>query len=381
MSASIITVGTEITDGQITDSNSQWIAKKLDALDIRTTLHISVPDNRELMMAAFEFAALTTELVFICGGLGPTIDDFTRDVVAEFLAQPLVTDSNSLRIIEQKLNERKLTIRDGHRRQALLPKTAQALENSYGVAPGFFVESESHHGKNQFWVLPGPPKEIAAIWNDHIQKKLELIPKTQNALKLHTWLCLGVPESEVAQITEDYFNAFGFEKQFGYRIQLPYVEVKLWCDPNAPDVEKALREFPNKLGDNYVGKSSAEIYQPFLNFVGGFSKLQLTDNFSDGLFLTRLQQILPSDLQEKINLTYTLGSNKVIPRSAVPKDTLLIEVQKPMDQELIWHLKTMDQEKQIRVPLISRRSSHFTKLYAFEILVLKASSSTSITSS
>jgi nicotinamide-nucleotide amidase len=380
MSASIITVGTEITDGQIINSNSQWIAKKLDNLEIRTVLHLSVPDNKDLMIAAFEFASLTTELVFICGGLGPTVDDFTRDVVSEFLNQPLVTDPVALEKIESKLSERRLAIQNGHRRQALIPKTARALNNSYGVAPGFVIESSSLHGNNQYWVLPGPPLEIEAIWNDHIQESMENRPKIEQALRLHTWLCLGIPESEIARITEEFFDTFEFEKEYGYRINMPYVEVKLWCDSRIEEVQNALADFPNKIGSSYVGKTLEEVHQPFLNLLARYSHLQITDNFSDGLLLQKLQQLVPKEVLTKLNLNYTLGSTKIIPRSAVLKGSLLIEIQTPKNQEVIWHLKSSEMEQQIRVPLVPRRSARFNTLYALEALFLKAPSNTSITS-
>jgi molybdenum cofactor synthesis domain-containing protein len=95
MKAAILTIGTEITDGQIVDSNSQWISLQLDAHNIKTVLHMSVPDNRDDMIGAIEYARAKGDLVFICGGLGPTSDDFTRDVVAEVLGKPLVLDETS----------------------------------------------------------------------------------------------------------------------------------------------------------------------------------------------------------------------------------------------------------------------------------------------
>jgi molybdenum cofactor synthesis domain-containing protein len=237
MNAAIVTIGTEITDGQIVDSNSQWISLQLDTHNIKTVLHMSVPDNRDDMISAMKFAESRATLIFICGGLGPTSDDFTRDVVSEVLRQPLELDEDSWTTIQHKLTSRDVTLRDGHKRQAMIPHGSLALANDAGVAPGFFSEK---NGK-QYWVLPGPPKEIASIWNNHVDPRLIMAEKKMN---LKTWQCTGVPESELAFITEDYFSKFDFNKKFGYRFQPGrVVEVKVWYERDNSLADKVIADF------------------------------------------------------------------------------------------------------------------------------------------
>ena len=133
LTAAIVTVGTEITDGQIVDRNSSWLSQKLQALDIKTLFHISVPDDTPLMLTAFQKATQTADLIFICGGLGPTVDDFTRNVIAEFAGQPLELSAEFFKIIEQKITSRGLPVREGHINQALFPRGALGIQNDYGV--------------------------------------------------------------------------------------------------------------------------------------------------------------------------------------------------------------------------------------------------------
>ncbi len=249
MKASILTIGTEITDGQIIDSNSQWISQQLYKFNIPVDLHMSVPDDQDAMKDAILYALSKSQLVFICGGLGPTSDDFTRDIISSTLGLPLELDTPSWATIQQKLNGRGVTLREGHRRQALIPQTSQALDNEVGVAPGFFLE----HNHKKIWVLPGPPKEISAIWNKHIETKLQTI---DSELELHSWLCSGHPESELAHITEEFFSKYDFKKKFGYRFDVHRtVEIKVWVQKEHPESKKAVEEF-NLFIDKYLKKEN-----------------------------------------------------------------------------------------------------------------------------
>src|SRR5690606_30735889 len=89
-SAAVLTVGTEITSGEILNSNSKWIAEQLETLGFEVMLHLSVPDDRPLINDAHNFAARHSDIPLITGGLGPTSDDFTRDVISDWASFPLV---------------------------------------------------------------------------------------------------------------------------------------------------------------------------------------------------------------------------------------------------------------------------------------------------
>lgn len=242
MKAAIVTVGTEITDGQITDRNSQWLSERLTALGLEIVAHVSVPDSADAMSAAFQWSLSRSDLLVICGGLGPTSDDFTRDVVADYFQQPLVLDSDSWNYIQKKLSSRNVTLREGHRRQAMIPKNAKALENDAGVAPGFALAI----GPRTIWVLPGPPKEIEAIWKRFLEPQIQAWNIQQTSV-LHTWRCQGVPESELAHMTEEFFSVYDFDKKFGYRAHAPYVEIKLWVQKSDAQAVAAVAAFTEKI--------------------------------------------------------------------------------------------------------------------------------------
>jgi molybdopterin-biosynthesis enzyme MoeA-like protein len=124
----------------------------------------------------------------------------------------------------------------------MIPEGAEALQNDAGIAPGFFIELQGQ----RIWVLPGPPKEIAAIWSSHVNDRLETVEKEMN---LKIWQCAGVPESELAFMTEDFFSKYDFKKKFGYRFQPGrVVEVKLWFEKNCPEADTAVAAFENVIG-------------------------------------------------------------------------------------------------------------------------------------
>lgn len=225
MKASILAIGTELTSGQIINRNAATISSKLKSLGVETLAHITVPDDRTAILEALRFLNGKSELLFVTGGLGPTSDDFTREVVSEWIGEPLIFDDLSWTQIQERLSRRGFAVQDIQKQQCYYPQGATVLTNSEGTANGFHVL----YGKLEIYVLPGPPREIEAVWRDNIQSRL--LEKTKGIVKMVTrsWDTLGYGESDVAFQVEEALkdrprNLF-FE--IGYRVHMPYVEVKL----------------------------------------------------------------------------------------------------------------------------------------------------------
>ena len=163
---SVIAIGTEVTSGQITNTNAQDISKKITELGFICVQHLSVPDDRNLILAALNFTTTTSDIVFTVGGLGPTVDDFSRDIVSEFTQLPLEYYKPTHDRLIQKLADRQVPVREGHLRECYFPKGSHVLENLEGTADGFLVEIHS----KKIIVLPGPPKEIQSIWKSSLDQ-------------------------------------------------------------------------------------------------------------------------------------------------------------------------------------------------------------------
>ena len=229
MKATILGVGTELTTGQIVNKNGAAISEMLLPYGVITSAHLVVPDDRKLILDTLEFAAANSDLIFITGGLGPTSDDFTRDLISEWAKKPLIFDENSWQHVQQRLTSRGFTVKDLQRQQCYFPETAKILKNSNGTANGFQITVQTTYGRKEVFALPGPPREIESIWADYIHHWLTA--NTQNIDKKITksWDTMGQGESDVAVTVEDIIKQFGLglDLEIGYRVHLPYVEVKI----------------------------------------------------------------------------------------------------------------------------------------------------------
>jgi nicotinamide-nucleotide amidase len=193
MNAEIITIGDEITIGQVTDTNSSFIAAELNKTGIEIIRITSVGDNKESITGALDNAKEKADIVIITGGLGPTEDDITKRTLAEYFNSRLVTNQDVLDHIKGFLTNRSMKITKRNIRQAELPDNCKIIFNSYGTASGMWFEE---NGKI-FISLPGVSYEMRSmIIND-------IIPEFKKRLKLpviihKTILINGMTESETA---------------------------------------------------------------------------------------------------------------------------------------------------------------------------------------
>ncbi|MBC7742564.1 MAG: competence/damage-inducible protein A [Bdellovibrionaceae bacterium] len=228
MKASILAVGTELTTGQIINKNAAILSEKLKAFGVQTHSHLTIADDRKVILDSLNYLALGADILFVTGGLGPTSDDFTRDVISDWSQKPLRFDEASWLHIVERLSSRGLTVRDMQRQQCYFPEGATILHNSDGTAHGFQLTVKITDQLKTIFVLPGPPREIEAIWKDHLITWLTKNTQGLDKITTQAWDTLGVGESDIAYAVE---NALGQKPEnffeIGYRVHLPYVEVKL----------------------------------------------------------------------------------------------------------------------------------------------------------
>lgn len=264
--ATILGVGTELTTGQITNKNASWISDKLIPFGLETAMQLTVPDERDLILQALDVCAQHSDYIFVTGGLGPTSDDFTRDLISAWSKKKMQFDDKSWQAIQVRMTSRNLVVKDIQKQQCYFPEGAIILNNSQGTANGFQLEVETVHGIKDVFVLPGPPKEIEAIWNDHIAKWLFVETQLFDKKITKSWDTLGAPESEVAGLVEPCLTGRWPELKFdlGYRVHLPYVEVKFSYYKSQENFAKAILEKIDKTLENITAlKNFADITQSF----------------------------------------------------------------------------------------------------------------------
>ena len=166
--AEILAVGSELLTPHRSDTNSLYLTARLNEIGIDVRAKAIVGDDAADLTALFEQALSRADVVVLTGGLGPTADDVTRETVAAALGLPLEEDAEIVAGIRQRFAERGIVMPETNRRQAQVPRGATVLPNSGGTAPGLWIET----GGRVVVLLPGPPREVRAIFEGHVQARL-----------------------------------------------------------------------------------------------------------------------------------------------------------------------------------------------------------------
>lgn len=193
MKAEIIAVGTEILLGDIINTNSQFLAKELAILGIDVYHQSVVGDNEDRILNSFKEAFDRCDLVITTGGLGPTQDDLTKELGAKFFKKKLILHEPSLKWIKTYLDMKDEAVVEANKKQAYFPEESIILPNPNGTAPGCIISVND----KSLIILPGPPREMKPMFNDHVVKYLENI--TGKVIKSKTLRLFGIGESLMAQ--------------------------------------------------------------------------------------------------------------------------------------------------------------------------------------
>lgn len=198
MNAELISTGSELLSGRTVNRHAQALGGRLLELGIRLMRDTTVPDDPECMRDAVQSAAERADLLFISGGLGPTSDDITRDVLAEWLGRGIVTNATALEHIRVRCEAAGRTMNDARARQALVLEGAEVLPNRAGAAPGEMIELDGH---KRLFVLPGPPSEFQAVLDDEIMPRLRELPGVAASTD-RVFMTCGMPEADVVTAFE-----------------------------------------------------------------------------------------------------------------------------------------------------------------------------------
>jgi len=220
--AELISIGDEILYGQTLDTNSHFISTELDKLGIRVKRKVTVADNRGAMMRAFEEAEANADLIIITGGLGPTKDDLTKPLLAEYFDSGMKLHEDILEDLRKRFAKRGRELNELNKGQAELPEKCKPIENKYGTAPGMWFEK----GDKIFISMPGVPKEMRYMMEDTVIPKFKEIYKTP--VLIHKMVkTVGIPESILAERLEDWENNLPKEIKLAYLPGLNQVKLRL----------------------------------------------------------------------------------------------------------------------------------------------------------
>ncbi|MBO5830305.1 MAG: competence/damage-inducible protein A [Alistipes sp.] len=257
MKATIITIGDEILIGQIVDTNSVSIAKKLNDIGISIYEKLSIGDSREAIVSTLDRTLQTSDVLIITGGLGPTKDDITKHTLASYFGSELRYDATEGEHVRQLLERRGIAFTELNRQQAMLPECCTVLHNAHGTAPGMWFE----HDDKVIVSLPGVPFEMEHLMEDEVVPRLKA-RYTLSDIVHRTMITRGIPESILAERIAAWEDALPSHLHLAYLPAPNVVRLRLSAydvgkQQATQRIEEEFAKLNALIGNNIVGFEDA----------------------------------------------------------------------------------------------------------------------------
>ncbi|MEO8903202.1 MAG: competence/damage-inducible protein A [Polyangiaceae bacterium] len=282
MSAAVLCIGTELTRGELLNSNATWLAEALTTIGFEVLAVDCVDDDRAHIEAALTRLSLVHDVVVCTGGLGPTTDDITTECAARLAGVDLVRDEPSLQAIRDRLARFNREMALSNAKQADFPRGSRILPNPNGTAPGFELKLQ----RALAYFMPGVPFEMKAMFEAFVEPALTpLLSDRHFQVLLRTF---GLPESEVNDRLAGIETEFGVI--IGYRATMPEIEVKVLARANTVHAarvvaERAALEVRERLGAEVVfGEGKARFPEALCQLLEAKGRtLSLAESCTGGL--------------------------------------------------------------------------------------------------
>lgn len=259
MKAEILAVGTELTSGQNIDTNSAWISQKLAAIGVDVGFISLVGDDRREMLDALRHALTRADLIVIGGGLGPTQDDLTREVVAEAAGVELRQDPRCLAALEAFFARRSRAMPERNLTQTLVPIGGEPLTNRTGTAPGLWIAI----GHSTIVCLPGVPSELKIMFAEEVAPRLKREFKLGGVIVVRKINLFGKGESDVEAMAMD-LTARGREPEVGITASDATISLRIRAKGITSEAALAAIEptaaiIRERFGDFVVGEEGIDV--------------------------------------------------------------------------------------------------------------------------
>lgn len=285
----LLLTGNEIMSGDTVDSNSALIARRLAELAVGVHRKVTVGDDIELLGNELAAMADDADLLIVNGGLGPTIDDLTAEVLASITGVGIAEHPEAVAHLEQWCGRRNLPLNAANMKQAMLPKGADIIANPIGSAVGF----ELMVGDCRVVCTPGVPGELAAMLDiilADLARRLER-PVQRSILRLQTF---GLGESTAQQIISDNIGDWPAEVELGFRAGAPQMEIKLTVDSTAalPARQRCREQLEELFGDHIIGEGDTLLAERVLQLLRERgATLTTAESCTGGLIASMLTRI------------------------------------------------------------------------------------------
>jgi nicotinamide-nucleotide amidase len=224
MRIEIICTGDEVLTGKIVNTNFSYMTQKLEDVGLAVQWETTVGDDRENLLLAFKLAGQRADAVIVNGGLGPTIDDLSQEIAAQAAGVELVLNEGWLKTMEEFFKRRSRVMPPNNTKQAMLPSTAEVIDNPIGTACGFALDI----GRARFFFTPGVPRELRRMLEEQIIPRLLAKSGLQATIHLKRFHSYGLGESHVdALLTGVEQLVPDGSVKLGFRAHYPQLETKL----------------------------------------------------------------------------------------------------------------------------------------------------------
>jgi nicotinamide-nucleotide amidase len=324
MRIEIICTGDEVLTGKIVNTNFSYMAQKLEDFGLSVTSGTIVGDDREELLAAFRLSGERADAVIVNGGLGPTVDDLSQEIAARAAGVELVLDEDWLQRMEDFFRRRNRVMSDNNRKQAMLPSTAEILDNPIGTACGFALDID----KARFFFTPGVPRELRRMLEEQIIPRLLARSGSPSVIHLKRFHTYGLGESHVDQLLT------GVEElvpdgsvKLGFRTHYPQIETKLTVrGAHMNEIQAKLapvqEEVRRRLGNFIIAEDDQTLEGVVLSVLAAQQgSLAVVETFTGGQIAARIAH-LP-------------GAEKVFRRGLVARDPAEIAATLGLDGALI----------------------------------------------
>ena len=294
MRIEIICTGDEVLTGKTVNTNFSYMSQKLGDVGLSLRWETTVGDDRESLLQAFQIAGQRADAVIVNGGLGPTVDDLSQEVAAQAAGVPLVLNEEWLSRMEDFFNRRSRVMPPNNKKQAMLPATAEVIDNPIGTACGFAVDI----GKARFFFTPGVPRELRRMLEEQIIPRLLARSGLQTVIHLKRFHSYGLGESHVDTLLTgvDTLVPDGSVK-LGFRAHYPQLETKLTVrGTDLEDIRRKLepveREIRKRLGNFILAEDDQTLEGVVLKeLTARKGSLSIVETFTSGQIAARFAHL------------------------------------------------------------------------------------------
>lgn len=313
MKAGLILVGTELLNGGMVDTNSLYIAEELNKYGIEIEFKVTVRDFMDEIIKTIDYGKKNVDLIIMSGGLGPTIDDITKEAIAKYLGKPLIVEEDELAELKKKFERARIGFTNINVKEVEKPQGAVSFKNDAGMAPAIYIDGIA--------AFPGVPKELYNMFPKFISWYSKEKHLVDDSIYIKDLITFGMPESLLDESIRDLFTEDGIYYEFLVKNYGILVRLQSKAS-NKNKVEKIVEKIYNKIGNYVFGEDTDRLEKKTVELVQKLGmSISTAESCTGGMIASRLIDVpgVSSVFKEGV---VTYSNEAKMKRLGVKKETL-----------------------------------------------------------